>query len=74
MIKNDPGSHASRIFSDLVHSLENDQPCQLKQLYELSGDHFNICLDILYEWRIDRYYYGKANVGNIESNCQKIDT
>lgn len=64
-IENDPGTADARILADLVLSLENESPFPLADLYHLGQKNFALALDILGEWRIDRYYAGKAKLFDI---------
>ena len=59
MIESDPKSSTSQTFAEFILALENESPYQLRALYDLSGGDFKICVEILNEWRLDRYYAGK---------------
>jgi hypothetical protein len=48
--------------SALVLALESEAPFELGRLYALKLERFELALDILKEWRLDRYYAGKAKL------------
>lgn len=65
LIESDPLLPAARVFSDLVLSLETDHPFRLSELYELDQRDFALAMDLLGDWRIDRYYMRKAKLLDI---------
>lgn len=64
-IESDPVAPDAAILADLVLSLENESAFSLGDLYRLERDNFELALDILSEWRIDRYYAGKAKLFDV---------
>ena len=65
LIKTDPLAPAAVILSKLVRALESDEQFNLADLYRLNYDNFNLAIDILKEWRLDRYYSGKAKLHDL---------
>ena len=65
LIKTDPLSDAAIILTRLVRALESDEHFDVGDLYRLSFDNFNLAIDILREWRLDRYYSGKAKLHDL---------
>ncbi len=61
-IENQPNNPAAEIFSRLVLALESQTPFQLADLYQLDFDDFGLALDLLSEWRLDRYYASKGRL------------
>lgn len=57
-----PHSDAAASLARLVRALESDESFQLAELYTLDYDDFNLALEVLREWRLDRYYMGKAKL------------
>ena len=57
-----PASESARTLAQLVLSLESETHFQIADLYKLELETFEIAIDILKEWRIDRYYAGKAKL------------
>jgi hypothetical protein len=62
LIAKDPFQPSATTLADLVLSLESRVPFQLERLYELDLNHFELAVEILKEWRLDRYYAGKAKL------------
>ncbi|NVO05914.1 MAG: hypothetical protein HXX19_08300, partial [Rhodoferax sp.] len=48
--------------SKLVLALENEASFAISDIYKLEMAHFQLALKILQEWRLDRYYAGKARL------------
>ena len=65
IIAAEPNSQPAKIQSDLVYSLESDQNFNLTELYTLDIKTFSLAMDILQEWRLDRYYAGKSKLFDI---------
>lgn len=57
-----PSDTNAQILSRLVLSLESEAAFDLKELYELNYETFELALEILRDWRLDRYYAGKARL------------
>ena len=57
-----PASESSRTLAQLVLALESETQFNVAELYKLDLETFDIAIDILKEWRIDRYYAGKAKL------------
>ena len=62
LIEAQPESTASVVLSRLVVSLEAETPFDLASLYQLDYKTFELALQVLAEWRLDRYYSGKARL------------
>ena len=50
----------SKTLSKLILSLESEEDFQIKQLYNLGPAEFDLVIEIIKEWRIDRHYMGKS--------------
>ncbi len=61
-IEANPASEVARTLAQLVLALESDSPFHIGALYSLNLSNFDLAIDILKEWRIDRYYAGKAKL------------
>ena len=64
-IEKDPENPSAQTLSRLVLALESDSQFQISDIYKLDFDRFNLALEILAEWRLDRYYAGKARLFDI---------
>lgn len=74
IIQADPKANASHILAEFILALENESPYQLRRLYDLNGENFKICLTILNEWRIDRYYAGKRKAVKVAMDLQQEES
>jgi hypothetical protein len=62
LIARDPFADSAKTLVDLVLSLESKVSFPLERLYELDMDTFDLAVEILKEWRLDRYFAGKAKL------------
>ena len=60
LISENPQEQTAQIFSRLIRSLREEVDFAMKDLYLLESHDFQLAVDILQEWRLDRYYMGKA--------------
>ena len=65
LIESNPSSESAQTLARLVRALESDEKFELTNLYKLGYDEFNIAIDMLKEWRLDRYYMGKAKLHDL---------
>jgi hypothetical protein len=65
LIEADPHTGAAKTLAVLVRALESEEQFDLTDLYKLNYDNFNLAIDILKEWRLDRYYSGKAKLHDL---------
>lgn len=64
-IENDPTSDSANTLARLVRALESEEQFDLVELYKLDYERFDIAIEILREWRLDRYYMGKAKLHDL---------
>jgi len=62
IIQSAPGTPAARTLATLIAALEAESQIELASLYTLDIKTFELALAVLDDWRIDRYYAGKAKV------------
>lgn len=72
LIERNPGKPAAKILSSLVVALESEQPFRLSDLYQLDYDDFGLAVELLTEWRLDRYYSSKAVLLDISMQAGKL--
>jgi hypothetical protein len=65
LIENKPGSDAAKTLASLVRALESDEKFDLGQMYKLDYDSFEICIEVLKDWRLERYYLGKIRLHDL---------
>lgn len=64
-IAKQPDSPETIIFMSLIDALGNEKPFALSELYLLNYDDFELALDILKNWRLDRYTKTKERIKNL---------
>jgi len=72
MIEADPLSKGSLTMSSLVTALESESHFNLNRLYELDLVQFEMALNVIKDWRVDRYYMGKAKILDIATQATKL--
>ena len=55
-----PQAPTAQIFARLITSLVEERDFSAKDLYTLNTPDFQLAMEVLQEWRLDRYYMGKA--------------
>lgn len=71
LIERDPLSNEARVLAALVTALESDSSFSVKELYTLDEKHFDMAVQILNDWRLDRYYLGKAKIFDVALQAQE---
>lgn len=72
LIEADPSTVAAKTLSRLVLSLEAESDFNIASLYTLDIDTFELAMEILKEWRIDRYYAGKAKLFDLSYQLRSM--
>lgn len=72
LIEQEPLSSEARVLAALVTALESENSFTVKDLYTLNNNHFEMALQMLSEWRLDRYYFGKARVFDVALQAQEL--
>lgn len=62
LIEKKPESLTAQTLSALVVALESETPFALQSLYQLDYDDFGLAMELLKEWRLDRYYSSKVRL------------
>jgi len=65
LIETKPDSDAAKTLASLVRALESDEKFDLSQMYKLDYDSFEICIEVLKDWRLERYYLGKIRLHDL---------
>jgi len=71
IIEADPGTPTAQTLAKLVLALETKTSFPLHEMYELDRKRFDLALDILAEWRLDRYYASKLRL--MDASAQVLD-
>ncbi len=72
LIEKNPNSVVGQTFSKLILSLESDIEFSVKDLYSLDTAEFDLAIEVLKDWRIDRFYIGKAKAFDMATHAQII--
>ena len=60
LIEKKPQKASALTLSQLILALESETPFNLAGLYQLDYDDFLLSMDVIKDWRLDRYYATKA--------------
>ncbi len=72
LIETNPNDPASQIIAALVLALESETHISVAQLYELDNKRFELALEILDEWRLDRHYASKLRLLDSSSLAREL--
>ena len=67
-----PDSTIAQTLARLVRALESEESFRLSDLYQLDYETFNLALDVLKEWRLDRYYMSKAKLHDVAVHLAQL--
>lgn len=71
-IETDSSNESAKILARLVLALESERSFELVTLYELDYKSFQLAIDILKEWRLDRYYASKSKLYDISLQVDEL--
>lgn len=71
-ISANPEDPSAKILARLVLALEAEHSFELVELYRLDFDRFDLAIDILKEWRLDRYYAGKSKLFDLSLQLNEM--
>ena len=72
LIENNPNDAAAKIIAALVLALESETTLSVAQLYSLDDKRFELALEILNEWRLDRHYASKLRLLDSSTMVQAL--
>jgi hypothetical protein len=73
-VETNPANPSAQILARLVLALESETDFAITDIYKLDFDRFQMALKILEEWRIDRYFAGKAKLFDISLQIVEMQT
>ena len=73
-IEADSDNESAKILARLVLALESERSFELVTLYSLDYKSFQLAIDILQEWRLDRYYASKSKLYDISLQVDELET
>ncbi len=72
LIEKAPDDASAQILARLVVALETEVNFSISDIYKLNREQFDLALRILQEWRLDRYYAGKARLFGTALHASEI--
>jgi len=72
-IESEPTDPDAAVLSDLALALEAETVFDLSRLYEMNLEHFELAMEVMRDWRLDRYYEGKAKLLAISMRLREIE-
>ncbi|MEO5735834.1 MAG: hypothetical protein ABIQ82_00055 [Variovorax sp.] len=73
-IEADSDNESAKILARLVLALESERSFELVTLYNLDYKSFQLAIDILQEWRLDRYYASKSKLYDISLQVDELES
>ena len=73
LIESQPETPAAKTLSALVVALESEAPFALASLYQLGYDEFEMALEMIKEWRLDRYYSSKVRLLDLSAQVGAME-
>ena len=73
-IEADSDNESAKILARLVLALESERSFELVTLYDLDYKSFQLAIDILQEWRLDRYYASKSKLYDISLQVDELES
>lgn len=67
-LEKDPQSEAAKILARLTAALAEEGQFSLADLYRLDYESFNLAIDLLKDWRLDRYYAARIRLFDVVLN------
>jgi hypothetical protein len=67
-LEQDPSSESARILGRLSAALAEEASFSLAELYRLDYEAFNLAIDLLKDWRLDRYYAARIRLFDVVLN------
>jgi len=67
-----PSDPAAHIIAALVLALESESSISVAELYKLDNKRFELAMEILNEWRLDRHYASKLRLVDSSTMVQAL--
>ena len=71
-IQSNPADPSAQFISSLVLALESEGEISVAQLYKLDYPNFQLAMEILSEWRLDRYYASKLRLLDASTHAHEL--
>jgi len=67
-IEKDPSTESARALAELAAALAEEREYSLAELYRLNYEEFNLAIELLKDWRLDRYYAARIKLFDVVLN------
>jgi ATP-dependent protease HslVU (ClpYQ) peptidase subunit len=67
-LEKDSSSEAAKILARLAAALAEERAFPLDDLYRLDYDEFQLAIELLKDWRLDRYYAARIKLFDVVLN------
>ena len=67
-LKKNPGTTSSKALARLIAALGDESNFPLGDLYTLDAEAFDLAIELLKDWRLDRYYAARIKLFDIVLN------
>lgn len=67
-LEKNPTSESSQILARLTAALAEEKEFSLAELYRLNYEAFHLALELLEDWRLDRYYAARIKLFDVVLN------
>ena len=67
LLKN-PSSDSAKVLAKLALALANERDFALSDLYRLTFEEFELAIEVMRDWRLDRYYTSRIQLFDVVLN------
>jgi len=60
-----PGSASAKILARLTAAIAEESEFPLRDLYALEGEAFDLAIELMRDWRLDRYYAARIKLFDV---------
>ena len=71
-IEKSPNSAEGLTYAKLILALESGRDFPVADLYKFNAAEFELAIELLKDWRIDRFYIGKAKAFDTATHATNI--
>ena len=71
-IEHSPDSTTGLVYSRLILALESEQDFHIRELYKLNAHDFELAIELMKDWRVDRFYIGKAKAFDMATHASDL--
>jgi hypothetical protein len=67
-LQKDPSNPSAKVLARLAVALANEREFLLSDLYRLPFEEFELAMELMREWRLDRYYAARMRLFDVVLN------